>query len=956
MPTEHGETLSEQPETPADQVFAFGPFRLFPARRMLIEDDRQVRLGGRALDLLIDLVEHAPNVVAKDELLARVWPDVTVEEGSLRVHVASLRRALGDGRTGRRYIVNIPGRGYSFVAPLSGAADRTAPPRPTAADRRNDLPVAPNRMIGRGEIVDAIVADLPRLRFITLVGPGGIGKTRVALAVADRVATSYPDGVRFVDLSPIADPELVPSTLAAAFGVVTAGRDPLTGVIGYLRDKSILIVLDSSEHVLEGTAAFAEQAIRSASGIHILATSREPLRAEGELVRRLPALAVAPPSAGISARDAADFPAIALFAERAAANLDTFALTDADAPLIAHICRKLDGIPLAIELVAGRVNTFGISGLAQLLDERFGLITTGRRTAVPRHRTMSAALDWSYKWLPEAEQAMLRQLAVFVGAFGLEAAQAVQAGPRALAVEHLANLVDKSLIVADIGGPSVTYRLLDTTRAYGLDRLRECGELDAGARRHAEYYLRLFADAEAELSTRPISKWLDFYGPHLDNLRGALEWAFSPAGDASLGIALTIAGAPLWFQLSLSDECRRRFDRALTYLESPNADQRQRMRLLALRCCVVSTVTLVDGRNPLSVVLELADALNDDDHRALALWATASTHNVLGQRAESLACIERFRAVAEASRDDGYLAMADRLEGGFAFDGGDLSKARTYVDRVVNRPPMPARRAQLIHRHMEQYVVDRSLQTLLMYIQGTPDQALRTEERNYAHAFGTGHALSQVNLLRQSACLISLYIGDVAKAEFFTGRLIELSRQHDLGVSAAMGACFEAILMNLRGDTAAGIPAFRIATERFRATGFGAFFPLMLGNFAERLGEAGQVDEGLVTIDEALGRNAVLGHRWFLAELLRVKGRLTLMAGNAAEAELLFRQALDLAHEQGALAWELRAAIDFAELRRGQQRPDEGRSVLSAVYEQFTEGFDRADLRRAANLLECLAR
>jgi predicted ATPase len=215
--------------------------------------------------------------------------------------------------------------------------------------------------------------------------------------------------------------------------------------------------------------------------------------------------------------------------------------------------------------------------------------------------------------------------------------------------------------------------------------------------------------------------------------------------------------------------------------------------------------------------------------------------------------------------------------------------------------------------------------------------------------------LSQVNLLRQSACLISLYIGDAAKAEFYTGRLIELSRQYDLGVSAAMGACFEAMLMNLRGDRAAAIPAFRIAAERFRATGFGAFFPLILGNFAERLGEAALIDEGRAAIDEAMARTEALGHRWFLAELLRIKGRLTLMAGHAPEAEALFEQALDLAHRQGALAWELRGAIDLAELRQAQGRPGEAQATLSAVYDRFAEGFDRADLRRAKALLEALA-
>ena len=940
---------SEIREAPADQMFAFGPFRLFPARRMLLEDDRQVRVGGRALDILIDLVENAATVVGKDELMARVWSDVTVDEGSLRVHVAALRRALGDGRAGRRFIVNVPGRGYSFVASVTAStpAQAAAPKPATATDRRHDLPVALTRMIGRTEIVEAIIADLPQLRFITLVGPGGIGKTRVALAVADAVATDYPDGVRFVDLSPIADPELVPSTLATAFGLVTVTRDPLASLIAFLRDKDMLVVLDSSEHVLEGTAAFAEQVVRFAPGVHLLATSREPLRAEGEQVRRLPALAMAPPSASISARDAVGFPSVELFAERAAASLDTFQMTDADAPIVAHICRRLDGIPLAIELVAGRVDTFGVSGLARLLDDRFSLVTTGKRTAVPRHRTMSAALEWSYNWLPEAEQAMLRQLAIFVGPFGLEAAQSVQAGPRILAVEYLANLVDKSLIVADIGGPSVAYRLLDTTKAYGLEQLRDCGEFDEAARRHAEYYIKAFESAEGDLSLLTMPAWLDRYGRHLDNLRGAVEWAFSPGGDVALGIALTIAGAPLWFQLSLADECRRRFERALSYLEGPDADPRQKMRLLALRSCVVSVVTMADGRNPLSVVLELADALGDDDHRAMALWALWATHSIRGELEPMQACAERFRETARATRDNGYLKMADRIFASILLQQGDLTQARDYLDRVLARPDLRHRRAQLIHRHMEQYVMDGSAQTVLMFVQGTPDQAMRNEERNYARALAAGHALSQVNLLRQSACLTSLYIGDLDKAELYVGRLLELSGRHDLGISAAMGQCFEAMLMNLRGEGAACIPAFRAAAEKFRATGFGPFFPLILSNLADILREAGEIDEGLATIEEALARTNALGHQWPTAELLRVKAGLRLAGGNEAEAETLLRQAIALAHGQGALTWELRAAIDLAELR-----PTDGVELLSAVYGRFTEGFERPDLTRARRLLE----
>src|SRR5262249_21736130 len=282
---------------------------------------------------------------------------------------------------------------------------------------------------------------------------------------------------------------LMPSLLAFVFGLATRAGDQTPELIAFLANKKTLVVLDGCEHVVESAAALAVELLKSAPGLHILATSREPLSAEGECVRRLTPLKVPPSSRKLTAAEALAFPAVQLFVERAIERLDTFELTDADAPIVAEICRKLDGIALAIELAAGRVDAFGLRELARLLNDRFRLLMRGRRTALRRHQTLSAALDWSYEFLPEGERIVLRRLAVFDSYFTLESAIAV-AGDSKIApldvVNAVANLVANSLVVADIGGEVVHYRLLETTRVYARGKLAESGELGHVTRRHAE--------------------------------------------------------------------------------------------------------------------------------------------------------------------------------------------------------------------------------------------------------------------------------------------------------------------------------------------------------------------------------------------------------------------------------------------------------------------------------------
>jgi predicted ATPase/DNA-binding winged helix-turn-helix (wHTH) protein len=509
-------------DSPMDEeAFVFGAFRLLPAQRILLEDGKPLHLGSRALDVLLALVECAGDTIRKDQLIARTWPDTVVDEGTLRVHVAALRKALCDGRGGNRFIANIPGRGYSFVAPVRREQGQETAALPNRSALGGNLPAQLTRVIGRSEIVATVVARVAQQRFLTIVGPGGIGKTTVAVAAAEALSGSYSDGVWFVGLGSLRDPALVSSAVTAILGSPPGVGDPLSSLVAWLGDKRALIIIDNCEHVVGAAAATAEAMLKAAPQLAILATSREPLRAEGEWLLRLPSLEVPPERSGLTAAEALSFPAVELFNERAMATLDGFDLADADIPIALEICRRLDGVPLAIELAAAQVDVFGVKGLAAHLDDRLAVLTRGRRTAVPRQQTLRATIDWSYELLSEPERRVLCRLAIFPAGFGLEAAAAVvSAGDDAAAVigEGIANLLSESLVTRDGSTPAGRWRLLETIRAYALEKLAERDEVDTTARRHAEFFRNLIVPAATSEVLRISVDDVARFGREIDNV------------------------------------------------------------------------------------------------------------------------------------------------------------------------------------------------------------------------------------------------------------------------------------------------------------------------------------------------------------------------------------------------------------------------------------------------------
>nr|WP_180206116.1 winged helix-turn-helix domain-containing protein [Pseudomonas sp. SbOxS1]NYU06332.1 helix-turn-helix transcriptional regulator [Pseudomonas sp. SbOxS1] len=468
----------------SDAVLHFGPYAFHLHQRLVLEGDQPLRLGGRALDILQVLLEHAGSVVSKGELIARVWPRSVVEEINLRVHIAALRRVFRDGQDGHCYIATVPERGYSFVAPVRQAMELTPLASDTVATPPHNLPARLTPVTGRDAIVGSLVRQLPVRRCMTLVGPCGIGKTTVALRVAELLLQHYRDGVWRVDLAMIDDPaQLVDHlTCTLQLGIGTP--------LNMLERWHALLVFDNCEHLLEDCRTLIEALLASAPRVSILVTSREPLRATDETLLPLPPLLVPPASALCSLDEFMGYSAVQLFVSRARARQQGFALREQDLKAVREICRRLDGLPLAIELAAAQIDALALVGLQAQLDNCFEMLTQGRRTAVPRHQTLKAALDWSYERLTPMEQTVLQRLAVFKSAFTMDAAMAViscaMLPPSSLA-GVMEGLAHKSLLSLEPVRGVTRYRFLNTTRCYALEKLEQSGALRTFEMRYAGY-------------------------------------------------------------------------------------------------------------------------------------------------------------------------------------------------------------------------------------------------------------------------------------------------------------------------------------------------------------------------------------------------------------------------------------------------------------------------------------
>jgi predicted ATPase/DNA-binding winged helix-turn-helix (wHTH) protein len=915
-------------------VYSFGGFQLFPKERKLFLGDEPVQLGSRAFAILVLLVERAGTIISTAELMRAVWPGITVEEANLRVQLGSLRKALARGEGGRRAIETVPLRGYCFVVPVTRSS---AGPTPQAqAEVEHNLPTSLTPIVGRGDTVELLSKSLASHRLVTIIGPGGIGKTTVAIAVARAALPHFVHGARFVDFSTLSEPGLAASTVASAFGICVLSEDLLAGLTAYLRGKKVLIVLDTCEHIVDAAAALAEKLIAALPDLHILATSREALRAKGEWVHRLPSLPLPPVSEGLTAAEALTYPSVQLFAQEATASLDQFEFKDADAPIVASICRRLDGIPLAIELAAARTDELGVREIAARLDGRFSILTRGRRTALPRHQTLNAALSWSYDLLAPDEQAMFRRLAVFRGPFTARAAIAVaesEESGRQRAMDILSNLFAKSILTARGDGQILLYRMLDTTRAFASEKLADLGELGAISRRHAIYLCAALREAEGHWESEEATAWIGSFGHLIDDIRGALDWAMSGRGDLELGGDLTARSAILWFGLSLLDEYGRRLETAL----AAGRDHAYADPAIEIGLLDALGHTAWHTRGDMEVMeacftKALAAASREGLIHAqyLALYGLIVYFATNGNYAEAVTTSQQLERLTARLNDSKMMVTQRRLAAVASTFAGDHVGVRNHAQYVLNHPSSISGKTRVSGMFFDQRISARTMLARTLWQQGFPDQARDCAEEGLRLAQSLGHALSLCFVLTHAVVPIAFWRGELGLAAEMTKLLLKRSEEHSFLIWRAFGQAYHVVLQR---DASADIPG----------TAFPAMGALLL--------------ETLATLNEAAATAGVLerGKRglagWCAPELLRIGGRRLLQQGKAAEAEALLLRSRDVAREQGAQSWELRSAICLAELWRDQNRRDAAENLLASIRDRFTEGFTTADLVSSACLL-----
>jgi predicted ATPase len=700
----------------------------------------------------------------------------------------------------------------SHTAPqVEGRAEPPAEPLPPrGAVESNNLPIARNAFIGREQDVAAVKVLLTDHGLVTLVGSGGVGKTRLAVQVGAELVDRNPDGVWFVDLAPIADPELVASVIAQTLGMSQQeGRRVDESIPPWLKRKQLLLIFDNCEHVVETVAPIAAAILRAAPGVRIIATSRQALAIGDEEVVRIPSLDVPHSVADLSAPAVMEFAAVALFVSRATSVDRSFALSDDTAPIVADICRRLDGIPLAIELAAARIKVLSIPHLAERLNERFKLLTGGSRDVLPRQKTLHALLDWSYDLLTPQEQLLFTRLGIFAGGFALDAATGLCSGEGLDEIDILdllGSLTDKSLVVADTSGEHERYRLLESTAAYALEKLSASGEREALARRHAEYFRDQALAADEHYGTTSTLAWLAAVELELDNFRTALAWALTHDNDTVLGG--TIAGALqyLWINAGLTVEGRYWISLALDRV----SDAEQAQIAARLRLALAS---LSSGKRA-----------HDEDERAMQLYASvgeargtarAQRHLAfallqMGRLDEAKATIEQALVGARACGDALTVAGCLNTQASIESDHGNVGAARELYAQAL------AAHKALGNESGMAGVLNNLAE--LEFADGHPELALRaTSEALEIHV--SGKKARSIAIGHVSGAAYRIALGDLTGARESAREGLRVGRQARDEQTIAVALQHLALLAGLGGDARRGAQLLGYVDAQYTAMG-----------------------------------------------------------------------------------------------------------------------------------------
>ena len=687
------------PSPPTRATYRFGAFELDTVAYELRRDGRALRLAKQPMEVLILLVERRRTLVTREEMAGCLWGDDVFVDRDAGLHTAILkiRQILGDPPSAPLYVETVTGKGYRFMAAVevvaatpvdpqsaSSAQDATAVPPPT------NLMSELTSFVGREQELSDVSALLRTSRLVSLTGVGGSGKTRLAQQVGIRAAATFAQGVWFVDLSSVTNPELVPGVVARSLDVPEKAVETIAHALTeWLRDRHLLLILDNCEHVIDACATLATSLLRAAPALRILATSREALNVPGEAVWLVPPLQLPPESDTLASKDMLAFDALRLFSERAAA-VTSFQLTPGNVTTVAEICRRLDGVPLAIELAAARVKVLSVDQIRERLRDRFRLLAGDRRGSVARQRTLEAAVDWSYDLLTGTERLLLARLSVFLGGWTLEAAEEVCVGGPigdGDVLELLTRLVDKSLVIVDgVSDGDRRYRLLETIRQYAQNRLIELGGAKAASHAHFTYFLILARRAEPKIVGADQVVWLDVLEQEHDNLRTAIEAGLADPDRHRDALALATSLWWFWTKRGYLTEGRQRLERALEITQQAPDDLRAR--------ALVGVVHLASFQGDAEAartmtVRALAAARKADDlwSEAYALAFTAVQEAERGEFTHSRQLSLEARAAAGRCAPTSRfqpLGLATRGLAYSALQAGELDQAgRTFEETIA---------------------------------------------------------------------------------------------------------------------------------------------------------------------------------------------------------------------------------------------------------------------------------
>ena len=896
--------MQAQSEEPSDLASAevrwyFGVFVVWEAQRRFERSGEPVRLGPRSFDLLLQLIKRAGEFVGKDDLLATVWGGVVVEEASVRVHMSTLRKALGEpGESDecKEWISNVPLRGYRF----NGRVRREAPgiparpAAPLADPGFTPLPVRLTELVGREADVASVLEALDTHRLVTIVGTGGIGKTRLAIHAAESHQHRHGAEIAFVDLSSLISQDHVLGTLARAVGVPADLPDIVGAITQRLMARAVLLLIDNCEHVVDSLALPIAGLLSVLPGLRILATSREALRVTGEYVFRLPALAI-PDAEQISLTQALHWPSVELLVERAKA-AGAGAFDESHGPLLAQITRQVDGIPLAIELVAARLGVQPVVDLARRLDDHMRLYAFSR-AALARHRTLAAALDWSIALLSDTELRLFRWLSVFRGRFDVEAALGVSAGgmDAEVAFDALISLVNKSLVFFDSNDAVAPYKLLDTTRSYAAALLAQSDERPALLRRHAVLMRDLMKAAAAELSDLTEQAWAGRYAHRLDDVRFALEVCLTQQPDAKMAASLVTASAPLWFHLAQVVEYRDRVSAALALVDrQPTRDTET---ATWLNTALVSALLHTGRSTP-----ELGAAADQALAGALAVkipvlelqarWGRCTHDMFRGEYSAALDQAHTLMAAARSWSDPAALNLAHRVMAMANHFCGHFDVARMHSEASVRvGGGLGHARANMVG--VNAIVAAKAMLSRTLWVQGETARALEEASDAVDRAQAAGKSVSLCSAL-YGACPVALWAGELELAAQWIHLMTDEARRKGLVGWLRYAEWFsQGLQLSIAPDRDLYVRevAGQLAT-------YDAPHREMLATFC-----IDWVDDDLI---ERVSRGE---SPWVAAEVWRAAGWRAEQNAASGEAEVFYLRAIETARRQGAVAWEQRAAL-----------------------------------------------